>query len=95
MFTWLNKQGVQNDKGYIVQCIGRFEIEYREDKKRLSIYIEHGNLRTGKPCVIIRSEEFNRWEDGIQISDLKKKEILKNFKDAMEFQGIGVEVWNP
>lgn len=94
MFTWLNKQGVQSDKGYIVQCIDRFEIEYRENKKRISIYIEHG-YSTDKPCVIVHSNEFREWEDGVPISELKQKEILQHFKAAMEFQGIRVEVWNP
>lgn len=94
MFKWLNKQGVQSDKGYVVQTIGRFEVEYREGKKRISIYVEPGYLGD-KFCLIINSNAFCNWEDGVPISELKQKEILKNFKDAMEFQGIELDVWSP
>lgn len=30
MFTWLNKQGVKSDQGFVVQSIDRFVIQYSE-----------------------------------------------------------------
>jgi len=94
MFTWLNKQGVQSDKGFIVQRVARFEVEYKEGHKKISIYVEPG-YSAGKNCLIIQSDAFCKWDDGTPISESKQKEILKNFKDAHEFKGMGVEVWNP
>jgi hypothetical protein len=94
MFTWLNKQGVQSDKGYIVQRVARFEVEYRESKKKISIYVEPG-YSAGKNCLIIRSDAFYKWDDGTSISEVKQKEILQNFKDANKFKGIDIEVWSP
>jgi hypothetical protein len=29
MFTYLNKQGVESDAGFVVQFTGRFTLEYR------------------------------------------------------------------
>jgi hypothetical protein len=55
MFKWLNKQGVRSDKGFVVQCTGRFEVEYREEKRRISIYVEPGYLGD-KFCLIINSK---------------------------------------
>ncbi len=40
MFTWLNKQGVKSDKGFIVQSVARFVIEYKEGNKCISIEVE-------------------------------------------------------
>lgn len=94
MFTWLNKQGVQSDKGFIVQRVARFEVEYKEGQKKISIYVEPG-YSAGKHCLIIKSDAFYKWDDGAPISEIKQKEILQNFKDANEFKGISVEVWNP
>ncbi len=37
MFTWINKQGVKSSKGFIVQSVARFKIEYREGNKCQSI----------------------------------------------------------
>ena len=81
MFTWLNKQGVQSDKGYIVQRVARFEVE--------------SGYSAGKNCLIIRSDAFYKWDDGTSISEVKQKEILQNFKDANKFKGIDIEVWSP
>jgi len=42
MFCWLNKQGVKGDKGFIVQSVGRFTIEYCERSKKISVHVEPG-----------------------------------------------------
>lgn len=95
MFKYLNKQGVESNKGFIVQRTGRFTSEYKEGPKKITIELDNGVLTNGKFCEIIKSDAFSNWDDGESISQNKQKEILKNFIDAMEFQGIGVEVWNP
>lgn len=89
MFTWLNKQGVKSDKGFEVQSIDRFKIEYREGRRSISVQVERG-VFAGKPCVIIKENAFERWDDGESISYEKQKLISNNFTEAMEFQGIAV-----
>lgn len=95
MFKYLNKQGVESNKGFIVQGTGRFTAEYKEGSKKITIELENGVLPNGKFCEIIKSDAFSNWDDGESITHEKQKEILKNFTDAMEFQGIGVEVSSP
>lgn len=92
MFKWLGKQGVESSKGFIVQSIGRFTIEYREGTKKITVNTETGKLPDGRFCEIIDSNSFEKWDDGTSISKEKQKEILKNFIEAMEFQNIGVKI---
>ncbi|MDR3492557.1 MAG: hypothetical protein P4M12_11070 [Gammaproteobacteria bacterium] len=91
-FTWLNKQGVKSIHGFIVQCTGRFTSEYQEGPRKITINTDAGKLPNGKYCDIIASDAFSKWDDGIPISKEKQNEIFQNYKDAMEFQGIGVIV---
>lgn len=92
MFNLLNRQGVQSDKEFIVQFLDRFEVEYKEGQKMISIYVEPGYTANKKFCLSIDENAFNVWADGTPISVAKQKEILKNFTEAMEFHGIGVIV---
>ena len=92
MFKYLNKQGVESNEGFIVQRTGRFTSEYREGSKKITIELNNGVSASGKFCEIIKSDTFSNWDDGESIAQDKQKEILKNFTDAMEFQGLGVLV---
>lgn len=91
MFTWLNKQGVKSDKGFIVQSVSRFVINYKENNGEIDVSVEDA-FKDGKHFVYVYEDEFYKWKDGRSISEEKKKQVLKNFIDAMAFQGIGVEV---
>jgi hypothetical protein len=92
MFKWLNKQGVESDKGFIVQSVGRFTIEYREGGKCISVEVDTGRLPDGRFCEILAPSAFASWDNGVSIDSQKQSEILKNFTQAMEFQNIGVVV---
>ena len=92
MFSWLNKQGVKSNKGFIVQSMSRFTIEYREDSRSILVTVDNGQLPDGRFCEIIGHDAFSKWDDGTTIPQDKQKEILKNFTAAMEFQGLGVIV---
>ena len=93
MFTYLNKQGVKdNDKGFIVQRTGCFASEYSEGARKITIELNNGILSGGKFCEIIKSDSFFKWDDGTLVPTEKQKEMLKNFTEAIEFQGIGVVV---
>ena len=92
MFIWLNKQGVKSSKGFIVQSVARFVIEYREGGKCIFIEVESDYAPGKKPCEKVNLSAFSKWDDGTPISQQKQKEILKNFTEAMEFQGIAVVI---
>lgn len=90
MFKWLNKQGVESSKGFVVQSVARFIIEYREGKKSISIEVESDYAPNKRPYEIVSKNSFLYWNDGSVIDPKKQQEIIQNFRDAMEFQGIGV-----
>ena len=60
MFTWLNKQGVQSDAGFVVQFTGRFTCEYREDGRVLELEVEDGVV-VQQPCINIKRVAFASW----------------------------------
>jgi hypothetical protein len=88
MFTWLNKQGVQSDDGFIVQFTGRYTAEYREKNKILTIKVEDG-FNDGRPCVIIDDNAFERWDSELSpLPESERERLLNNFREACEFQGL-------
>lgn len=90
MFTWLNKQGVKSDAGFEVQFTGRFDAEYREAGKVMSIYVESG-IHDGQPCVILNPDAFDRWNGdapGVRLPSDERERIQQNFTEAMLFQGL-------
>lgn len=91
MFTWLNKQGVQSDQGFVVQFTGRFTAEYREDSRIVSLDVESGESG-GLPCIILDPKAFVCWDDGTLIDQDMQKQLFKNVEDAMAFQGLKMVV---
>jgi hypothetical protein len=89
--TWINKQGVRSSDGFEVQSIGRFEIEYREGGQTVTVPVERGSF-WGGPLVAIAPNAFEYW-DNYRVPNSKERqaEMLRNFKAAMEFQGVKVE----
>ena len=85
MFTWVNNLCVRSDRGFEVQFTGRFSAEYREGGKVVMLDVESGG---GMPSIILNSHAFARWSDGTAISKEKQAQMLQNFKEAMEFQGL-------
>jgi hypothetical protein len=95
MFTWLNKQGVQSDTGFIVQRTGRFTCEYREGGRSIELEVESG-LMGNQPCINIKRDAFAKWRGAgfwNEISEEEQSRLLQNFKAAMEFQGLVVVVY--
>ena len=91
MFTWLNKQGVKSDRGFIVQSINRFVIRYSELQGEIDLSVERG-MNGGEAMIYVYDDEFYQWNDGRKIAEEKKQQILKNFIEAMNFQEVDVEV---
>lgn len=87
MFKWLNKQGVESDMGFVVQFTGRFTCEYREGGRSIELEVEDG-LMGDTPCINISRNAFNNWNNGVAIPAEQQAKMMKNFKEAMEFQGL-------
>jgi hypothetical protein len=90
-FTWLNKQGVRSSDGFEVQCTGRYTIEYREGMFRKVIDVEP-IVVVGRSGVAISRSVFERWDNSsVRNSPAEQERLLRNFRDAMEFQGLAVQ----
>jgi hypothetical protein len=88
MFIWINKQGVQSDRGFVVQFTGRFAAEYREGVSVVTLAVEDG-VSGGLPAIIVSSEAFRRWDNDRAVIDPDKQErMLCNLREAAEFQGL-------
>lgn len=88
MFRWLNKQGVESDRGFIVQVIDRDTIEYREGDKVISIPLEFAG---GPPGIIVDRSVFARWDNdppGTVLSPQEQQIILNNLREALKFQSV-------
>jgi len=97
MFTWVNKQTVQSDSGFLVRFTGRFSAEYVEGARKMSLPIADG-ISGGKPCVCVRPDAFQRWDGDAadtQLSADKQEQIKDNFRAAVEFQGLALAVEMP
>lgn len=87
-FIWINKQGVQNDDGEIVQFTGRFTMEYRNGAKVLELGIE-SVIRGGASCIQYRRSDFEKWsKGGGLLSPAEKERARTTFREALKFQGL-------
>ena len=87
VFRWLNKQGVESDRGFSVQYTGRFTAEYREGAKKIIVDIE-GGFAGEQHCVNFSKASFERWSNWPgPISAEEQRRIILNFREAIEFQG--------
>ena len=87
-FIWLNKQGVENENGEIVQSTGRFTIEYRKETKVIEVGIERG-IMGSKSCISYSRKDFEKWSKGGGLLSLTEKEqALNTFREALKFQGL-------
>lgn len=90
MFTWLNKQGVKSDRGFVVQFTDRFTAEYREGGKTATLSIDDGIIG-GLPCISVDPNAFDRWDGDPptnRITSDQRDQLFKNLKEAIEFQGL-------
>lgn len=94
MFTWLNKQGVESDSGFIVQFTGRYTCEYREAGRTIEIEVEDG-LSGGLPSISVKRDAFAKWgaKPFHEAPQEEQARLMKNLKEAFEFQGLAVNVY--
>ena len=88
---WLNKQGVESDKGFVVQFTGRSSVEYREDGRVLTIYVESSGESSGLGDEYVCEDAFDRWDNDppdMLNSASEKARIYSNLAEAFAFQGL-------
>ena len=91
MFKWLTKQSVQSDKGFIVQSAGRFALQYIDGTKKITVNcVNEGEHPNGQFFEVVKSDNFEKWDDGTPIPSNQQEEIKRNFKDGMAFQNIDI-----
>ena len=87
MFRWLNKQGVESDKGFSVQYTGRFTAEYREGAKKIIVDVEDG-FAGEQHCVNYSRASFEKWSNWPDsISAEEQARMISNFREAIKYQG--------
>jgi hypothetical protein len=91
MFTWLNKQGVRSARGFEVQRTGRFDAEYREGDKVVTLYVESG-LSGGLQSISVEPTAFERWDGGEPIAPAQQAQMFENLREAMAFQDLKLVV---
>ena len=92
MFTWLNKQGVKSDRGFVVQFTGRFTAEYRDLGKKVTFYVEDG-LLGNQPCISVDPDAFEHWDgEAATIPPEEQAQMFANLREAMEFQGLKLAI---
>lgn len=91
-FSRINKQGVRSSEGFEVHSVSRFEVLYLEGGQSVTVSVEQGSFGGG-PSVSISPTAFEFW-DNYRVANSKEKQaqMLANFKAAMAFQGVAVDV---
>jgi len=93
-FKWLNKQGVESDKGFVLQSIDRFAFEYCEGAR---VMLLEGEALFGGLGKFSHGFGFGTdlmsasWQPPFQcdqISPGHRARIKENVAEAMTFMGI-------
>ena len=83
-FRWLNKQGVESERGFVVQFTGRFTAEYREAGRVFVVDVEDGGHSGDKSNILYSRASLLRFIP----SQSERDRIDTNFRDAILFQGL-------
>lgn len=91
MFKWLNKQGVESSRGFVLQSMHRFYYHYIEGDKKMQVFVEPFTDKRGHYLETISLKSFDHWlpphaDDAIDAG--KRDEIRKNISDALTFMDI-------
>lgn len=81
MLSWVNKQGVESENGWVFQRVDRFHYNYVEGDHILEICVESGEVFFNK--VLKWSHPF----DGEIISEERRAQIKSRITEAMKFMG--------
>lgn len=91
MFKWLNKQGVESSRGFVLQRMHRFYYHYIEGDKKMQVFVEPFTDHRGHYLETISLKSLDHWlppHSEEAIDDGKREEIQKNISDALKFMDI-------
>jgi hypothetical protein len=91
MIKWLNKQGVESSKGFVLQSIHRFYYHYIEGDKKMQVFVEPFTEKSGKYFETIALKSLNQWlppHADVPIDDKERDQIKENISEALRFMGI-------
>jgi hypothetical protein len=82
----LNKQGVENELGFVVQVLSRYKIQYSDTnlKKAMTMKTDYGFNAAMEPCMILEGAKFEQWDDGVRLSSAERAEVKARFSAALE-----------
>ena len=89
MFTWLNKQGVKSDEGYILQRMHRFYYHYIEGDRHMQVNIEPCFDKQNKHSITIYTNSLIRWLPLMPYNSCKQKSGVR-YLHGVEPVGMGV-----
>lgn len=91
MLKWLNKQGVESDKGFILQGMHRFYYHYTEGDHVMIVYVEPLKRADNSYYERVSKKSIGAWQPPYEqevISKTKADQILKNIDEALSFMQI-------
>jgi hypothetical protein len=95
-FTHITAQHIVSSKGFEVRPGGRFAKIYKEAGREMEVPLEFGRSDNGRVCVTLWPGAFARFEEGSPVLSMEEqKRIEQNFRDALDFDGLDVFVWDP
>jgi hypothetical protein len=95
-FTKPTAQHVVSTEGFEILPGGRHALIYKEADRRMEVALEFGRNDSGRVCVTIWPGAFARWEEASPVLSVEQqKRIERNFRAAMDFDGLDVLVWDP
>ena len=83
----LRRGRIYSDQGYSVGITDRTHLEYREGRRVMSV---PGELGTNG--FVLYTDTMNAWDDLLKVDDIKKREIIQRIKEALESQGMVLDV---
>jgi hypothetical protein len=93
-FEKISAQHFRSNTGFEVKSAGRFQEIYMEGCKQMTVEFDDGMSGPAKFCLTFRPGAFSKWDDGVVLSKIEQLRIEKNFRAAMEFAGLDVQVWD-
>jgi hypothetical protein len=93
-FEKITAQHFRSNSGFEVQSAGRFQEIYREGNREMTVEFDDGMSSPEKFCLTLKFGAFSKWNDNTSVSKEDQFRIENNFRDAMQFAGLDVLIWD-
>jgi len=89
MFAMPRVNLIQSDEGFSVEVLGQTGISYLEGNRVLFVDAE---VLSGPSGLIVYSSSIAKWEDGDEVGEAKREQIIDNIRRAFQFRGIEIQI---